>query len=334
MKNIDQIIKKFNPKQNLLPEFELLSGDASSRMYYRYHGEEKNYILTLYPEENMKASLERYMYWQKKYSLMQLPVPELYAVDYQRQIVVQADLGNWMLQKELGNSTIENEKSRLHQAIELLSKIRKIDGQDYNGKIPSFDFEKLNFEVSHTLKYFVSIYMQKDSRVVEFSKLWEPLLRRISNLPMVMCHRDYHSRNLMFLRDKSPRENPLIIIDFQDTMYGPIHYDLCSLLDDCYLKYHPSSYQNVLRNFFDQALSDKLVSASFEDFFVNYHLVKLQRQFKAIGSFCYVWSEKNNVKYLKYIAYVMESIKHSFNVLDLPELAALKEKTLTLYYEH
>ena len=45
----------------------------------------------------------------------------------------------------------------------------------------------------------------------------------------MLCHRDYHSRNLM-LHDGS-----LFIIDFQDARMGPDTYDLVSLLRDSYV---------------------------------------------------------------------------------------------------
>ena len=47
--------------------------------------------------------------------------------------------------------------------------------------------------------------------------------------PRVLCHRDYHSRNLMLHEDR------LYIIDFQDARMGPDTYDLVSLLRDSYV---------------------------------------------------------------------------------------------------
>ena len=45
----------------------------------------------------------------------------------------------------------------------------------------------------------------------------------------MLCHRDYHSRNLML------HERQLYIIDFQDARMGPDTYDLVSLLRDSYV---------------------------------------------------------------------------------------------------
>ena len=48
-------------------------------------------------------------------------------------------------------------------------------------------------------------------------------------------HRDYHSRNLLV----TPGNNPGIL-DFQDAVWGPVTYDLASLLKDCYIAWPPA----------------------------------------------------------------------------------------------
>ena len=51
----------------------------------------------------------------------------------------------------------------------------------------------------------------------------------LASEPRVLCHRDYHSRNLML------HGGTLHIIDFQDARMGPDTYDLVSLLRDSYV---------------------------------------------------------------------------------------------------
>ena len=48
--------------------------------------------------------------------------------------------------------------------------------------------------------------------------------------PVVLVHRDFHSRNLLVRPDGNPG-----VIDFQDAVRGPVTYDLVSLLKDCYV---------------------------------------------------------------------------------------------------
>ena len=55
------------------------------------------------------------------------------------------------------------------------------------------------------------------------------LADELADEPRVLCHRDYHSRNLMI------HERRLYIIDYQDARMGPDTYDLASLLRDSYV---------------------------------------------------------------------------------------------------
>ena len=61
------------------------------------------------------------------------------------------------------------------------------------------------------------------------SEAFHQLSQEIASWPRVLCHRDYHSRNLMLHRGR------LYWIDFQDARMGPVTYDLASLLRDSYV---------------------------------------------------------------------------------------------------
>ena len=52
------------------------------------------------------------------------------------------------------------------------------------------------------------------------------LSTELAGLPRLLCHRDYHVRNLML------KDGKIYIIDFQDARQGPPSYDVVSLLKD------------------------------------------------------------------------------------------------------
>lgn len=56
---------------------------------------------------------------------------------------------------------------------------------------------------------------------------FDGLAAAVAALPRRLCHRDFHSRNLLVADD-------LVVVDFQDAMSGPLFYDLASLLWDDY----------------------------------------------------------------------------------------------------
>ena len=59
----------------------------------------------------------------------------------------------------------------------------------------------------------------------------------------MLCHRDYHSRNLML------HERRLYIIDFQDARMGPDTYDLASLLRDSYVDRTEERVDELIRGY-------------------------------------------------------------------------------------
>ena len=96
----------------------------------------------------------------------------------------------------------------------------------------SFDVEKLSWELNFFVRHFLEAYRGVTLGEAERAAIgeeWAAITGELAAEPRVLCHRDYHSRNLMF------HEGSLHIIDFQDARMGPDTYDLASLLRDSYV---------------------------------------------------------------------------------------------------
>ena len=109
--------------------------------------------------------------------------------------------------------------------------------------------------------------------------------------PPVLCHRDYHSRNLMLRGDQ------LCIIDFQDARLGPDTYDLVSLLRDSYVDLPWPVVDDLIAYFL--ALQGR--SGEQEEFRRRFDLMALQRNLKALGTFGYQTTARGNSVYIQYI---------------------------------
>src|SRR5204863_8597652 len=103
------------------------------------------------------------------------------------------------------------------------------------------------------------------------------IVRELASEPPVLCHRDYHSRNLML------HESQLYIIDFQDARMGPDTYDLVSLLRDSYVDLPEQTVDELMAYF----LALKGVRETEDTFRQRFHLMALQRNLKALGTFGY-----------------------------------------------
>ena len=85
--------------------------------------------------------------------------------------------------------------------------------------------------------------------------------------PRVFVHRDYHSRNLMVATP-----NPGVL-DFQDAVYGPITYDLVSLLRDAYVEWDEERQLDWAVRYWERARVAKLpVDADFGDVLARFRM--------------------------------------------------------------
>ena len=151
------------------------------------------------------------------------------------------------------------------------------------GVLPPYDAALLRRE----LDLFPDWYLTRHLGLVlapEQRQLLERMFALIiaSNLAQsaVYVHRDYMPRNLM-LSEPSPG-----ILDFQDAVYGPISYDVASLLRDAFISWEEERALDWVVRYWDKARRAGLpVGADFGDFYRDLEWMGLQRHLKVLGIF-------------------------------------------------
>lgn len=126
------------------------------------------------------------------------------------------------------------------------------------------------------------------------------------------------------------KDGELVVIDFQDARLGIPQYDLASLLEDCYYDLTPQNREALLQLYFEKLPPEAHGQGDFARFKSLYDDMLMQRVFKAVGSFAYIYHFRKDHRYLKYIGFAMEKIKNV--LLDREDLAGLKKKLFGLYY--
>src|SRR4029079_17079644 len=213
-------------------------------------------------------------------------------------VLALADLGDVTLQAHLGAATATEHAALYRQAVALIATLQRrgaeLASPQYLPYGIAFDVEKLTWEMDFFIKHFIEAYRGvviaepvKDELRREFAVMIEAL----ASEPRVLCHRDYHSRNLML------HSGELYIIDFQDARMGPDTYDLVSLLRDSYVDL-PEPTVNELIAYF---LPRKGATGEDPDFQRRFDLMALQRNLKALGTFGYQTTAKRNPVYIQYI---------------------------------
>jgi len=134
--------------------------------------------------------------------------------------------------------------------------------------------------------------------------------------PRVLCHRDYHSRNLML------HEGSLYIIDFQDARMGPDTYDLASLLRDSYVDITDRELDELIAYFLALKQRDG-EGVSGEEYRRRFDVMALQRNLKALGTFGYQTTTRRNPVYIQYMPRTLRYARS--NLEKYPRFARLRE---------
>jgi aminoglycoside/choline kinase family phosphotransferase len=293
-----------------------LSGDASTRRYYRLVDGGRTEVLALYPEPFVPGALS-YLTVHALLAEYALPVPATIDVDGGRGIVLQEDLGDRTLQEVLKGKG-DGERDELYREavdeIALLQRRAAQGPQKADCFRIAFDIEKLTWELHYFLKHFVEGHRGCDLTVEDratLSEAFHELSHEIASWPRVLCHRDYHSRNLM------QHQGRLYWIDFQDARMGPPTYDLASLLRDAYVDVPEELQEELKERFRQKAAPDE----PREVFRRRFDLMCVQRNLKALGTFGFMATVRSNPVYLPYIPRNLAHARH--NLSRYPQLERL-----------
>ncbi|MBP9681852.1 MAG: phosphotransferase [Bacteriovorax sp.] len=311
---VEELFKK-TIKKNLLNDdvienIEKLTGDASTRKYYRIWTSTTSYVVCLDTPLTDFAEEPSFVKLQKVLSGEKVRVPLIFDKDLGTGYLLEEDLGDSTFLKEISLiSNIEEEFQFYKKAVDLMATIHNVDVRKYEDESftkLAFDTEKLFAEMEFTKKYFLKMYLGLDVESIGVEKLYKKLYsmcEMLSGQPRVLVHRDYHSRNLMI------KNKEQVVIDFQDARMGTPLYDLVSLLEDCYYQINEENKQKLIDYYFNSYYQKIDSSKNFQDYKYVYDMMAIQRVFKAIGSFAYIYADRKDLRYVKYIGYAFEKVR-------------------------
>jgi aminoglycoside/choline kinase family phosphotransferase len=282
-----------------------LTGDASDRRYFRIvPSSGESIILALHADAIDFGSLP-FAHVARLLAAMPLPVPAIVGHSDALGIVALQDLGDITLQAYLGAATHAEQMARYREAVGLIDHLQRRGAElAPEGGAPyalAFDVEKLIWELRFFVQHFLEGCRGATVPVSERTALdeeWLALAAELSAEPRVLCHRDYHSRNLML------HDGRLHAIDFQDARMGPDTYDLASLLRDSYVDIATADLDALIAHFMGlKGLTDEALFRS------RFDLMALQRNLKALGTFGNQATVRGNPAYLQYVPRTLNYVR-------------------------
>ena len=239
----------------------------------------------------------------------------------------------FMLLSDLGNQTMIDGLDRANPEANLPLYMQAVDAlitwqlASKPGVLPAYDAPLLRRE----LELFPDWYIAKHRGVAVEGDLRKTLdaafnliIERNLMWPSVYVHRDFMPRNLMAPTfgtgvSSLPPEgahfslgrpggktlmapimtSPIGILDFQDAVYGPITYDIASLMRDAFLTWEEDFVLEVTIRYWQKARKAGLpVGDDFGEFYKGVEWMGLQRHLKVAGIFARLTLRDSKPKYL------------------------------------
>jgi hypothetical protein len=296
-----------------------LTGDASDRRYYRVLLKNAKPIVLALHQGPIEYDAMPFVAVARLLAEVPLPVPKILHHSDALGVLGLEDLGDVTLQAHLGAATAAEHAALYRQAVGLIARMQQrgeaLRSDAYPPYRIAFDVEKLTWELEFFVKHYLLAYKGaglSESDREALRQEWAAIVEELSAEKRVLCHRDYHSRNLML------HDGALYIIDFQDARMGPDTYDLVSLLRDSYVDLTPQQVDELIAFFL--ALTGQ--SAHDEEFRRRFDLMALQRNLKALGTFGYMTTSRNNTVYIQYIPRTLAHVKA--NLAKYPRFERLR----------
>lgn len=294
------------------------SADASFRRYFRWEdGLRSIIVMDAPPEQEDSAAFVRIAALLAQAGVR---TPQVYSADLEKGFLLLEDMGAstylQSIQQGMDDAGIEG----LYAAA--MTTLVRWQESSRPGVLADYDETILRRELELFPDWYVSRHLNHQFSAAE-EQDWQVLCRLVlqSNLAeaQVFVHRDYMPRNLM-TADGEPG-----VLDFQDALYGPLSYDVTSLLADAFFTLPRLQRKSWLERYWQQAGQAGLpVPADFHEFVGQSIMMGVQRHLKVLGIFARINYRDGKAHYLadtpRFVGYLREACEQDQRLAPLERL--------------
>ena len=298
-------------------ELSFAAADADFRRYFRATFSDGRTVVCMDAPPD-KMSVAPYLKVQKLFHMVN--VPQVLHVDETQGFMVLNDLGGTTFLTAMTQE--KNEAAHKALLLEAVGELIELQLASRSGVLPEYDREVMLREINLFPEWFVAKELGRELNFKQ-CRLWQQtvdtLLPPLLAQPKVYVHRDYIVRNLM-LQEGRPG-----VLDFQDALYGPISYDLVSLLRDAFIGWDEEFVFDLVIRYWEQARAAGLpVPPEFDEFYRWFEWMGVQRHLKVAGIFARLYHRDGKDKYRPEIPRFLNYLRRvSRRYQDLAPLYAL-----------
>ena len=291
------------PLKLVADSLRIASADASFRRYFRIDDEQgKSYIIMDAPPAHEDTS--PFIFVNRLFQKAEIKIPELLSINQTQGFLLLTDFGDTTYLKQLD----EKNADTLYRCA--LNALVKLQATSEENQLPNYDRDLLLRELMLFSDWYIKVhlaYTLSDEQQAQLQQVFEKILANNLAQAPVYVHRDYHSRNLMYL-EQDPT-NPGII-DFQDAVYGPATYDVVSLLRDAYIGWDEEQVLDWAIRYWQAAKKQHIpVAADIDQFYRDFEWMGLQRHLKVLGIFARLYHRDGKAAYLENMPQVFAYVR-------------------------
>ena len=272
----------FSFSNSVANRIEQLPQSGSDRIYFRIYSSSETYIATY--NLNVKEN-NTFIHFSKHFKNKHLPVPTIYAVNENKTIYIQEDLGTESLLNKLEQEGYsEHVYGLFKKSIAALAniQIKGHEGLNYDWCLTAKEFGKqaILSDLLYCKYYFLDtlkLPYDKQAMLDDFETLSSYLTETDYKFFMF---RDFQSRNIIVKNDE------VHFIDYQGGMQGALQYDVASLLWQARADLS-DEWKNSLLEFYmdkaDELLDEKINRDIFRNQYCGYVLIRLLQVLGAYG---------------------------------------------------
>jgi len=275
------------------------SEDASFRRYFRVEQAGRSLIAMDAPPPH--EDCRPYVHVARLLRAAGVNAPEILAEDLERGFLLLTDFGTRTYLDVLDDA---NAQALYLDAIDALVRWQLASRE---GELPPYDEALLRRELDLFPDWYVARHLGvalAPAQRAALDNAFRALLASNLAEPRVFVHRDYHSRNLM-VTEPNPG-----VLDFQDAVYGPVSYDLVSLLKDAYVVWEEERVLDLAIRYWERARKAGLpVAPAFDEFYRAFEWMGAQRHVKVLGIFARLYHRDGKDRYLADLPRVMAYLR-------------------------
>jgi aminoglycoside/choline kinase family phosphotransferase len=233
-------------------------------------------------------------------------VPAIVARDVPNGFLLLSDLGTTTYLQRLN---ADNAPFMYSDAVDALIKFQL---HSQPGVLPDFDRAFVLREMNLFPEWFVGKHLGvtiSAAQTAQLNAVFEAITANVLAQQQVYMHRDFHSRNLMFMDQGNPG-----VLDFQDAVFGPVTYDLASLLRDAYIQWDEEIVLDWVVRYWQRAKQVGLpVNPDIDAFYRDFEFMALQRHLKILGIFCRLNYRDGKPIYMGDLPTVLDYVRKTAN---------------------